>query len=191
MTVPLMILAFFSIFGGWCAAPKLIGGIDYFEKFLRPVFSSQVAPNTLTEEPAASPAIGLLHAVAGWPVIVAVLGLLLAWWLYIKNPTAPERLAQSLRGLYLLVFNKYYVDEIYAALIVRPLIWVSKNVLWHGVDEGLIDGIVHGSAHVARASGGRLRELQSGNTRSYASWVLVGVLGFTALLLVLFTRGVR
>jgi len=189
MTVPLMILAFFSIFGGWFAAPKLIGGIDYFEKFLRPVFSSQGASNT--DEPVASPAISLLHAVAGWPVIVAVLGLLLAWWLYIKNPKAPERLAQSLRGLYLLVFNKYYVDEIYAALIVRPLIWISKNVLWHGVDEGLIDGIVNGSAHVARASGGRLRELQSGNTRSYASWVLVGVLGFTVLLLVLFTRGVR
>src|SRR5262249_48640897 len=98
MTVPLMILAFFSIFGGWLAAPKLTGGIDYFEKFLRPVFSSQVAPIS-TEEPAASPAIGLLHAVAGWPVIVAVLGLLLAWWLYIKNPNVPERLAQSLRGL--------------------------------------------------------------------------------------------
>jgi NADH-quinone oxidoreductase subunit L len=191
MTVPLMILAFFSIFGGWFAAPKLIGGIDYFEKFLQPVFSLQVAPNILAEEPAASPAIGLLHAVAGWPVIVAMLGLLLAWWLYIKNPTAPNRLAQSLHGLYLLVFNKYYVDEIYAALIVRPLIWISKNVLWHGVDEGLIDGIVNGSAYVARASGARLRELQSGNTRSYASWVLVGVLGFTVLLLVLFTRRVH
>ena len=124
-------------------------------------------------------------------MIVAVLGLVLAWWFYIKSPDAPKRLAKSVHGLYLLLLNKYYVDEIYAALIVRPLLWISTRVLWHGVDEGLIDGVVNGSARVARASGGRLRELQSGNTRSYASWVLVGVVGFTVLLLVLFVTGVH
>jgi len=91
----------------------------------------------------------------------------------------------------MLLRNKYYVDEIYAALIVRPLLWISTNVLWHGVDQGLIDGIVNGSAHIARLSGSRLRELQSGNTRSYAAWVLVGVVGFTVLLLTLFVTGVH
>jgi len=138
-----------------------------------------------------SPALELLHAVTGWPVIVAVLGLFLAWWFYIKNPDLPKRLAKSVHGLYQLLLNKYYVDEIYAALIVRPLLWISTNVLWHGVDEGLIDGIVNGSARVARASGSRLRELQSGNTRSYAAWILIGVVGFTVLLLVLFVTGVH
>jgi NADH-quinone oxidoreductase subunit L len=194
MTIPLMILAFFSIFGGWFAAPHLVGGTDYFSKFLHPVFSLY-APQSLAGNPgaegaqAANPALELVHALSSWPVAVAILGLLVAWWMYIKKPDAPKRLAQSMHGLYMLVFHKYYVDEIYAALIVRPLLWISTNVLWHGIDEGLIDGIVNGSARVARASGGRLRELQSGNVRSYASWVLIGVLGFTVLLIGLYLRG--
>ena len=87
-----------------------------------------------------------------------------------------------MHGLYLLLLHKYYVDEFYAAVIVRPLLWISTNVLWHGVDEGVIDGIVNGSARVARESGGQLRELQSGNTRSYAAWVVIGAVGVTVLL---------
>jgi len=192
MTIPLMILAFFSIFGGWFAAPKLIGGVDYFEKFLAPVFSMyappMATPAVVLEQPAASAGMELVKAITGVPVIVAVLGLLVAWWLYIKSPETPKRWAQSLRGLYLLLLNKYYVDEIYAALIVRPLLWISTNVLWHGVDEGVIDGVVNGSARVARVSGGKLRELQSGNTRSYASWILIGAVGFTVLLIALYVR---
>jgi len=188
MTVPLVILAFLSIFGGWFAAPKLVGGIDYFEKFLAPVFSAYAPPMAqpaviiFVSEPPASPAMDLFHALTGWPVIVGVLGLLVAWWFYIKNPDAPKRLAQSVRGLYTVLLNKYYVDEIYAALIVRPLLWISTNVLWHVVDEGVIDGTVNGTARVARESGGELRKLQSGNTRSYATWVIVGAVGFTVLL---------
>jgi NADH-quinone oxidoreductase subunit L len=196
MTIPLMVLAFFSIFGGWFAAPKLVGGIDYFEEFLSPVFSMYappvaevsvrvVDPTLLPTAPgfsAPSPAMDLLHALTGWPVIVAVLGLLVAWWFYIKRPDTPKRMAQSVHGLYTLLLNKYYVDEIYAALIVRPLLWISTNVLWHVVDEGLIDGTVNGTATVARGSGSQARKLQSGNTRSYAAWVILGAVGFTAIL---------
>jgi NADH-quinone oxidoreductase subunit L len=186
MTVPLMILAFFSIFGGWFAAPKVVGGIDSFGRFLEPVFT-MYAPKAesaiAVSESAASPAMALLHALTGWPVIVGILGLLVAWWFYIKSPETPKRLAKSLYGLYTLVFHKYYVDEIYAALIVRPLLWISTNVLWHVVDEGAIDGTVNGVATAARESGGELRKLQSGNTRSYAAWVILGAVGFTFLLL--------
>jgi NADH-quinone oxidoreductase subunit L len=193
MTVPLIILAFLSIFGGWFAAPKLVGGVDYFEKFLQPVFSAyappMAEPAVIIAEPAASPVVILFHALTGWPVIVGVLGLLVAWWFYIKNTDAPKRLAQSLRGLYTLLLNKYYVDEIYAALIVRPLLWISTNVFWHVVDEGAIDGTVNGVAGVARESGGELRKLQSGNTRSYAAWVVIGAVGFTVLLLVVLGMG--
>ena len=184
MTIPLMILAFLSIFGGWFAAPKLIGGIDHFGEFLQPVFTMYApsAPPAIAES-AVSPGDALFHALTGWPVIVGILGLLVAWWFYIKSPETPKRLAKSLHGLYTLIFHKYYVDEIYAALIVRPLLWISDNVLWHVVDEGVIDGTVNGVATAARESGGELRKLQSGNTRSYASWVIIGAVGFTFLLL--------
>ncbi len=184
MTIPLMILAFLSIFGGWFAAPKLIGGIDRFGEFLQPVFTMYApsAPPAIAES-AVSPGDALFHALTGWPVIVGILGLLVAWWFYIKSPETPKRLAKSLHGLYTLIFHKYYVDEIYAALIVRPLLWISDNVLWHVVDERVIDGTVNGVATAARESGGELRKLQSGNTRSYASWVIIGAVGFTFLLL--------
>jgi NADH-quinone oxidoreductase subunit L len=194
MTIPLMVLAFLSIFGGWFAAPKLVGGIDYFDKFLSPVFPTYAPPiaevqirvldpNMVPLAPAGEGAgMELLKALLGWPVIVGVLGLLVAWWFYIKRPDIPKRMTQSAHALYLLLLNKYYVDEIYAALIVRPLLWISTNVLWHVVDEGLIDGTVNGTATVARESGSQARKLQSGNTRSYAAWVILGAVGFTALL---------
>ncbi|HUO35036.1 MAG TPA: NADH-quinone oxidoreductase subunit L [Candidatus Acidoferrum sp.] len=186
MTIPLMILAFLSIFGGWVAAPHFAGGTDYFEKFLHPVFT-QYAPAAAGTETAAeageSGGMQLLHALTGIPVILGILGLLVAWWFYIKNTEAPKRLAASLHGLYLLLLNKYYVDEIYLAVIIRPLLWISTHVFWQTIDVGLIDGTVNGAAHLARQAGGEVREIQSGSTRSYATWVLVGAAGFTALLL--------
>src|ERR1700741_2946515 len=150
MTIPLIILAFLSIFGGWFAAPKLVGGTDYFEAFVHPVFASYAPqPPAGQEESLAgsageqggirpNPAMELFHAVTGPPVIVGLIGILLAWWFYIRRPELPEKLARSMHGLYTLLLNKYYVDEIYAAAIVRPLLWISTNVLWHTVDEGLI-----------------------------------------------------
>jgi len=197
MTVPLGILAFLSIFGGWFAAPKLLGGMDHFTNFLQPVFTAYApaATSTAMAGSASAEATGggmeLLHALLGWPVIVAVLGFALAWWLYIQSPETPKKIAKSLGGLYTLVFNKYYVDEIYGFLIVRPLLWISTNVLWHTIDEGIIDGTLHGVARAARESGGQLRGLQSGNARSYAAWVVIGAVGFTVLLFVLWTRVVQ
>jgi NADH-quinone oxidoreductase subunit L len=189
MSIPLVILAFLSIFGGWFAAPELLGGIDYFSKFLDPVFSTY-AP-TVAEaaaEPAANGSMEFIHTLTGWPVIIAILGLLLACWFYIKSTETPKRLAKSLHALYLLLLNKYYVDELYAAAIVRPLLWMSTNVLWQVIDAELIDGAIHTTARTAQASGGELRKLQSGNTRSYATWVVIGAVGFTVLLIGLWMR---
>ncbi len=195
MTVPLMILAFRSIFGGWFAAPRLAGGVDYFERFLHPVFSAYAPAGAeaaaAPAEGAANPGLEILHALTGWPVIVAVLGLLLTSWLYIKNPQAPARLARSLHALYVLLLNKYFVDEMYLALLVRPLLWISTVLLWHGVDKGVIDGALHGTARAARGSGEEIRLLQSGNARSYATWVVVGAVGFTVLLIGILKMAVR
>jgi NADH-quinone oxidoreductase subunit L len=203
MTVPLMILAFFAIFAGWFAAPHLIGRTDYFKRFLDPVFSDY-APNPYSDllqtfqeagipahnvsvvqypTETLSPAMELFHALTGPPVILAIIGLLVAWWFYIRRPDAPKKLAERTRGLYTLLLNKYYVDEVYATLFIRPFLWISTNVLWHVVDERVIDGTVNGVARVAREAGGQARELQSGNARSYATWVVIGAVGFTVLML--------
>ena len=191
MTGPLIVLAFLSTVGGWVAAPHLIGGTDYFEKFLHPVFAAYAVNSGIEQgvaEAAGSPMTDLIHALTGWPVIIALLGLLLAWWFYIKSPDTPKKLAQSLRGPYTLVLHKYYIDELYNAVIIAPLLWISTNVLWHVVDEGVIDGTVNGVARGLRESGGQVREIQSGNARSYASWVVIGAVGVTVLMIFIWMR---
>jgi NADH-quinone oxidoreductase subunit L len=162
MTVPLMILAFLSLTGGWFAFPALFGGKDYFTDFLSPVFASG--------ETAGGEALHSLElALSGVAMLAATLGLIVAWRMYSKDV---KRVPET--GLHKLLYNKYYVDEIYQAVIVNPLIWISRNILWKAVDEGTIDGAVNGIAYGVREIGDGVRHAQSGNTRSYAVWVLVG-----------------
>jgi NADH-quinone oxidoreductase subunit L len=182
MLVPLVVLAIFSTVGGWLAAPKLWNGQDYFHNYLDPVFAAaaKLAPAAAMEEGAAH---ALELQLSGIAVLVALVGFLFAWWFYIRRPQEPKRLSESMPWLYSFAYHKYYVDEIYAALIVRPLLWISTHVFWHAMDEGVIDGTANGLARAARGTGGELRKLQSGNERSYASWVVIGAVGFIVLLL--------
>ncbi len=155
MLVPLVILAGLSLFGGFIDAPK----------FLAPVFQAA------TEEPGTKGAEHLLQFVS---VGVAGLGALLAWFLYLKSPSLPERIANGLGGLYRTVSNKYYVDEIYNWALIVPLIAMSRIWLWKGVDQGFIDTVINDSAEGTRDVGGALRRMQSGNLRSYAAWLTAG-----------------
>jgi NADH-quinone oxidoreductase subunit L len=179
MLGPLCILALLSTVGGWFAAPTFFGGSDHFKDFLASVFAPAAALAPQVAE--ASHSLEVQFSMLA--VLVGLIGLALAAWLYLGDLERPKRIAKSLGGLYTLVYNKYYVDEIYAALIVRPLLWISTDFLWHVVDEGMIDGTVNGTADVAQAAGSQVRKLQSGNARSYATWVIIGAVGFTALLL--------
>jgi NADH-quinone oxidoreductase subunit L len=178
MLVPLVILALLSIVGGWVAAPEFWGAPDYFAKFLEPVFAQGSVANAEVAEATAHTLEIPLAIVA---LVTASLGLLFAWWLYLRRPGKPEQLAKSMRGLYNLLLHKYYVDEIYAALIVKPLLWLSTNVLWQTVDVRAIDGTVNGVAEGALGMGDSVRHAQSGNTRSYAVWVVIGALVIIAI----------
>jgi NADH-quinone oxidoreductase subunit L len=168
MLGPLVILAILSVVGGWVG----IGG--RFEHFLAPVFQSgaatELAPGTGGEAGAAGTET-LLMLIS---VCAALLGLFFAWLLYLRRPQLPARIATSLGGLYRAVANKYYIDELYAALFVKPLIEGSTTILWHGVDQGVIDASVNESAHAARELSDAARHMQSGNLRSYAGWIAAG-----------------
>ena len=177
MLVPLVILAVLSIAGGWIAAPVFWGGTDYFAGFLGPVFGAREAAEGASEAAAHS----LELTLAGVAVVTALIGFSVAWWFYVRDPEKPKRLAVSLRGVYTALLNKYYVDELYAAVIVKPLVWISTNVLWQSVDVSGIDGAVNGVADAATALGDRARRAQSGNTRSYAVWVVIGALAVIAI----------
>jgi len=164
MTGPLMILAFLSLTGGWFALPALFGGKDYFAEFLSPVFGAGEAGG-------GEAAQSLEHILSIVAVVAATAGLLVAWQMYSKNVKRGTS-----EGVHKLLYNKYYVDELYAAAVVRPLVWLSTNVLWKVVDAGMIDGTVNGVADGAAAVGDTVRHTQSGNTRSYAVWVVVGAI---------------
>ena len=187
MTIPLMLLAILAVGGGWFAAPTMLGGPNHFANFLSPVFEAgaPAGAGALAESAAVAETGGnaLLKSLAAPGVIVALIGFLTAWWFYIRRPDLPKKLAESMHGLYVLLLNKYYVDELYSAAIVRPLLWLSTNVLWHTIDESVIDGAVNGVASSAQGLGGEVRRVQSGNPRSYATWVVIGAVGVTVLVL--------
>jgi NADH-quinone oxidoreductase subunit L len=167
MLGPLVILAILSLFGGF------VGLGDRFEHFLDPVFKASIEPG-LAESSREVANKTLEYTLMGISVTVAGLGWFLAWLFYSSKPQLPARIAESMGGLYKAVANKYYVDQIYAVLFVNPLIDGSTSILWHGIDQGVIDATVNGSAGAARHVSDELRHMQSGNLRSYAGWVAAG-----------------
>jgi len=182
MLVPLVVLAALSLAGGWWAAPQLTGGSNYFERYLAPVFAAAAATQVAAGETAVrSP--GLVSALLGAPVVAGLAGFLVACWLYLSRTDLPGRLAESLGGPHRLLAGKYFVDELYGAAIVRPLLWLSTTIFWHRVDERAIDAAVNGVGHGAARSGDYLRRLNSGNTRTYAAWVVVGAVLLTTVLM--------
>ena len=179
MLVPLVILAILSVIGGWFVLPTYWGGKDYFRGFLDPVFNSSTELAAKLHPSWTEPPHSLELTMAAIAVGVAFVGFLIAWYLYIRKPALPKKLANASGPIYTLLLNKYYVDELYGAVIIGPLIWISRNVLWKVIDVGLIDGTVNGVAFLSRESGSGLRRMQSGNTRSYAAWVVVGAVAVT------------
>jgi len=166
MLAPLVALAVLSVFGGF------VGYGNRFEHFLAPVFhgASEVAQETSREAGNST----LEYLLMGVSISVAGLGWLLAHLLYSRRPQLPVRIAASLGGLYRAVANKYYVDELYSVLFVKPVVDGSTEILWHDVDQGAIDATVNNSAAAARHVSDNVRYMQSGNLRSYAGWVAAG-----------------
>ncbi len=194
MLIPLVILAFLSVTGGWIGVPGSLGGNNRFDKFLGPVFhtsapdinssSGEIAPpekQTEGPEPKTGPATELTFT--GISVAAGLLGLYLAWLLYLRRPQLPQQIARSLGAFYDMVLNKYYVDEFYATVFVKPLIDGSRAILWHGIDQNVIDATVDNGADGARDVSDTLRHMQSGNVRSYAGWVAAGAAAVIAYMI--------
>jgi len=189
MLVPLAILAILSVVGGWM-------GSERFDKFLSPVFHPAVvsaadsaAAATTATEPAEGRREGPSETtLAVVSVGVAFLGFLLAWFLYQYRPELPAQIAAATGSLYQAVFNKYWIDELYGWLFVKPLIAVSGIVFWRGIDQGVIDSTLDGSAATALELSDNVRRMQSGNVRSYAGWVAIGA---TAVIAYMVWVGVR
>jgi NADH-quinone oxidoreductase subunit L len=108
--------------------------------------------------------------------------------LYWRHPQLPQQIAEGLGGAYRAVANKYYVDELYAVLFVKPLVDGSTRILWHGIDQDVIDATLDNSASGAREVSDSLRRMQSGNLRSYAGWIALGAAAVIAYMIWMGTR---
>ncbi len=177
MTVPLAVLAVLSVIGGWIGIP-MIPGMNRIKDFLAPSLTTDVAQAAqgAAEHGSAvhhDPALELtLMAVS---VGVALIGIAIAWLMYVKNPGLATTLGARAQGLYRTLLRKWYIDEVYDALIVRPLMALS-TFLWRIWDVLLIDGIVNAVGAVVVGTGAVLRLFQSGYVGTYAFFLVLGVL---------------
>ena len=164
MVVPLVALAVLAFVGGYVGLPHFLGG-STVEGFLSPVFAEEGGP---------AAGAGLEMTFMGISVVVALAGIGLAYFMYVARPAVPVALARALAPLYTLLFHKYYVDELYMAVVVNPLKglagWLARIL-----DERGIDGLVNGIAAFFGWSGQTTRQVQTGSVRSYALSILLGV----------------
>ena len=156
VTVPLIVLAVLSVVTGYLGIPS----------FLEPVFS------TGGEHAGGHGAAGVGVMLAA--TLMGLTGIAGAYYMYVLNPHLPDRLAQQWKSLYEGSLHKWYVDEAYDRLFVRPTFTAAAE-LWKRVDVAVIDGAVNGVARAIALGGWLLRLVQSGQTQHYALAMALGL----------------
>jgi NADH-quinone oxidoreductase subunit L len=182
MLFPLVVLAILSFIGGWVGVPAALWGHDEIGHFLDPVFSSGVAVE------AATGGHGLEVGLALVSVLVALSGLGIAYIFYYKKRGTAATLAERVPALYRLVENKFYIDEVYGAVIVSPLLMFSRFVLGGLIDGGIVSGSGAAAGATTKGLSSLVRRVQSGNIRSYAGWLAFGAAA--VLLVMIFGRSI-
>ena len=200
MTVPLIILALLSVVGGWIGWPESLGGSDHFARFLDPVIARHAEVVAAIPEATQHATEYELMAVS---VLVALIGIFLAWYFYLRKPAIPGRLAERWSWPYRLLYNKYYVDQIYDAMFVNRakdlgtalgafdvgiidglgvngVGWATRltssiEMVW---DKWVIDGLVNLAARIVWIISYPVRMIQSGRVSNYALLIVLGVLVF-------------
>jgi NADH-quinone oxidoreductase subunit L len=169
MAVALIFLAAGSILAGYIGFPHALGGGNRFEEFLEPSFAAADAGSGFVERRSLELTLMAVSTTA------AIVGIGLAFFFFLRDRHAADRVAARFPGLYRLLLNKYYVDEIYDAAVVAPIRIVSEEGLWKRVDAGAIDGAVNGVADTVGGLSEMLRRIQTGSVRAYAASLFVGV----------------
>jgi NADH-quinone oxidoreductase subunit L len=198
MAFVLIVLAIGSAVAGYVGVPSVLGGQNRLGEWLEPSFQAPgeavvaggiqaetgvagglQASGAETESEAENAALELtLMAISS---AIAIAGIALAAFIWLRRHDLATAIATRFSGVYRLLLNKYYVDEVYDAALVKPIGTASEHVLWQGVDVGVIDGAVNGTALVVATGSGMLRRLQTGSVRAYAGSMFIGaivILGF-------------
>jgi NADH-quinone oxidoreductase subunit L len=202
MAIVLILLAVGSVFAGYVGVPAVLGGNNHIEHFLAPSFAApglessgehgaslaealserMIAGEPKGEAHSAGPhepsesgdhgtELGLMAFSSG----IAVAGIGIAAYFFLRTRGAADRVAARFAGVHRVLLNKYYVDELYDAVVVQPIKRTSERALWRVFDAGVIDGAVNGAGSFVNGASAILRRLQTGSMRAYALSVFVGV----------------
>jgi NADH-quinone oxidoreductase subunit L len=178
MTGPLVVLGALSLFGGWLNLPSItsfLGPVGVLDHWLDPVVGA--ATRAVTNGVVLEPSHSMEAALVGAAVVIAVLGIIIALVMLKPDSLVPKDQSPAEHGFEKVLANKYYVDEAYDDVVVRPVYGLSKNVLWRGLDVGIIDTFfVNGSAALARGLGWVGARLQTGSTGVYAWAIAIGAI---------------
>lgn len=167
MIIPLVVLAVLSIVGGYLGVPHH----SVIEHWLAPVVGEHAAEANSLEY--------VLMAVS---VLIGLSGIGLGYFLYVVNPALPKKAYESSGFAYKLLFNKYYIDEIYDALIVKPIKAISM-VCWKVLDVIIVDGTVLAFGRISRLTGEMTRLMQTGAIQVYAVFIILGLMATVGYLI--------
>jgi NADH-quinone oxidoreductase subunit L len=178
MVIPLVVLAVGAVAAGWVGIPPLIGhaiGLEHSDRigeFLAPVVGHPEGHGTHAEE-----IVIILISIA-----VGLIGIATAYYMYLKRPEIPVKIRAQFSQAYTVLWNKYYVDELYDYIIVRPTVWTAKSIIVGITDGKIIEGIVNGLPRSIGRTSGVLRKVQTGLAHHYAVWMALGLLGMSAIM---------
>jgi NADH-quinone oxidoreductase subunit L len=166
MLIPLIVLALFSLVAGYVGLPPALSGThELIAEYLHTGTSSPEGEHV---------SVALEWMLIAASIIATGAGAFLAYLLYVLRPELPGRISAAASALYSILTNKYYVDEIYDAILVHPIVVTSREFLWKFVDVLVIDGLVNGIGQSVRSLADGLRHMQTGYVRTYAGWILFG-----------------
>ncbi len=171
MTIPLITLGVLSVIGGWIGVPHVLGEYlghipNVWEHWLHPLIKGIPGWQTLDH--------ATEFALMGTSVGLALISAGIAYHFYVKAPDAPKKIAEKIKPIYNLVYNKYFVDEVYFGAIINPLVNLSRNI-WYYIDVNFIDKMTYLAGDLARGMGSVIRSSQTGNVQQYAMYIGIGV----------------
>jgi len=173
MIIPLMLLAVGAIAAGWVGIPHLLGGGNHIAEFLKPVLGHPHVHATEHEE----------MFVMGLSIFIGLAGIACAWYIYTKRLDIPVRVARNFRPVYNTLFNKYYIDELYSFILIRPTIWIADHILVRITDGKFIEGIVNGVPKSIAGFSQTLRRIQTGFAHHYGIVMVGGAIFIIAYVL--------
>ena len=172
MTMPLAILAVLAAVGGLVGIPEALGGGNQFHHWLAPVLGTDNGTFEMSAAEHFPHSVEYVLIVAS--VLVAVVGIFVAWTFYVRNPALPEKIGGKLKVCHRILLNKYYIDEIYNIFVVQVVRLISVFLLWKFIDKNVIDGFVNLTGSTVRYCGKMVARVQNGYAQAYAIAFLLG-----------------